>query len=264
MGFYNEPLISLQMENVFYNDDKLTISVKLYSMYNIYCNKSVAINLIIEDNIANKVYEYAGRVKNDILYVDISKNELRDLKENNMETLVKVKVFNTNGNIIAIETVKGRIWEENEFSAELNYNDDTLKLLITNKNDNINIFIIKEILINEIDEIQRYYSNLKVLFKSNKSISNIIDENSKINLVVSKKNYTSHDIEIINENYFYVYYKVENQDDIIEKILIDDVFLISIIEGKRYKNKIDKINKTKIYKSTYQVLRLKVKNYFSK
>lgn len=87
MDFYNKPLISPKMENVFYNDDKLTISVKLYSMYNIYCNKSVAINLIIEEYIANKVFEYGGSVKNDILYVDISKNELRDLKENNIETI---------------------------------------------------------------------------------------------------------------------------------------------------------------------------------
>lgn len=104
---------------------------------------------------------------------------------------------------------------------------------------------------------------MKVLFKSEKSICNIIDENSKFNLIVSKENYTSNGIEIINENYFYVYYKVENQDDIIEKILRGDVFLTSIIKGKRYKNKIDKINKAKIYKSTYEVLRLKTKNYFS-
>ncbi|MCC3866739.1 hypothetical protein [Terrisporobacter mayombei] len=79
MDFYNKPLISPQMENVFYNYDKLTISVKLYSMYNIYCNKNVLINLMIEDNTANKVYEYAGTVKNDILYVNISKNKLKDI-----------------------------------------------------------------------------------------------------------------------------------------------------------------------------------------
>lgn len=262
MDFYKNPLISPQIKNIFYNDDKLIISVKLYSMYNIFCNKSVLINLIIEDSISNKVYVYAGTVKKDILYVNISKNRLRDLKENIIESLIKVEVLNTNGNIIARETLKGILWRDSEFSTELNYNDDNFKLLIINNKDSVNLFITKKILINEIDEIQMYYSNLKVLFKSEKNIGNIIDESSRFNLIVGEKNYTSHGIKIINENYFYVYYRVENQDAIVEKILSDDVFLITIINGKRYKNKIEKINKNKIYKSTYEVMKLKVKNYF--
>lgn len=260
MDFYKKPLISPEIQNIFYDDDKLIISVKLYSMYNIYCNKTVLINLIIEDSISKQVYEYPGRVKKDILYVDISKNELRSLNEKFAESWIKVKVFNTNGSIISIEKVKGRLWGENEFSTELNYKDDTFKLFIINKKDSIAIFTIKEILINEIDEIQKYYTNLKVLFKSKKSISNIIDESSKFNLVVGKKNYVSHDIEILNENCFYVYYKAENKDYIVEKILSEDVFLITIIKGKKYKNKIEKVNK--VYKSTYEVMKLKAKNYF--
>ncbi|MPN14613.1 hypothetical protein SDC9_161940 [bioreactor metagenome] len=173
-----------------------------------------------------------------------------------------MEVLNTNGNIIARETLKGILWRDSEFSTELNYNDDNFKLLIINNKDSVNLFITKKILINEIDEIQMYYSNLKVLFKSEKNIGNIIDESSRFNLIVGEKNYTSHGIKIINENYFYVYYRVENQDAIVEKILSDDVFLITIINGKRYKNKIEKINKNKIYKSTYEVMKSKFKNYF--
>ena len=169
-------------------------------------------------------------------------------------------MFNTNGSIISIEKVKGRLWGENQFSTELNYEDDTFKLFIINNKDSVALFTIKEILINEIDEIQKYYTNLKVLFKSEKSMSNIIHENSKFNLVVGKKNYVSQEIEVLNENYFYVYYKVENKDYIVEKILSEDVFLITIINGKKYKNKIEKVNK--VYKSTYEVIKLKAKNYF--
>ncbi|HBI91075.1 MAG TPA: hypothetical protein DDY58_00810, partial [Terrisporobacter glycolicus] len=59
---------------------------------------------------------------------------------------------------------------------------------------------------------------------------------------------------------FYVYYKAENKDCIVEKILSEDVFLITIINGKKYKNKIEKVNK--VYKSTYEFIKLKAKNYF--
>ncbi|MCC3866738.1 hypothetical protein [Terrisporobacter mayombei] len=52
-------------------------------------------------------------------------------------------MFNTNGDIIDIETVKGRLWGENEFSTELNYNDYTLKLLIINNKDSVDFFVIK-------------------------------------------------------------------------------------------------------------------------
>lgn len=203
MEFYEITLISPQIENIIYNDDKLSIRVKLYSRYNIYCNKDVLTNLIIEDSISNKVYKYAGIVKKDTLYVNLSKKELRDLKENIIESLI-----------------------------------------------------------NEINQIQKYYSNLKIMFKSDKNMSKIIDENTKFNLTVGKNNYNSDRVEILNGNYFYVYYKLESQYDIVEKILRDDVFITTIFQEKKYKNKIEKVNKNKIYKSTYEVLKLKAKNYF--
>ena len=117
--------------------------------------------------------------------------------------------------------------------------------------------------ISKIDEIQKYFSNLKILFKSEKNISKFIDESSKCNLSINKTKYESNKIEIIDETSFYAYYTMENNNDIVEKILEKDVFITIIIQGKKYSNKIDEINKNKIYTSAYEVLRLKAKVFFS-
>lgn len=131
MGLLERPLISPQIENVFYKDDKLNISIKLYSTYNIYCNKNVVTNLIIENE--NKIYKHSGNITKDIFYCEISKNDLKLIKEDSGINLLQVEVSNTNGDIISREAIKGMLWQENELSSELNYDDDTLNLLISNK-----------------------------------------------------------------------------------------------------------------------------------
>ena len=106
------------------------------------------------------------------------------------------------------------MWTGDDFSTELNYNDDNFKILIKNKIDSVNFFIIKEIC---IDEITKDFNNLKVLFKRDKNMSKVIDENTKFNLLVGETYYNSDKVKILNENYFYVYFKMKNQDDIVEK-----------------------------------------------
>ncbi len=261
MGLLERPLISPQIENVFYKDDKLNISIKLYSTYNIYCNKNVVTNLIIENE--NKIYKHSGNITKDIFYCEISKNDLKLIKEDSGINLLQVEVSNTNGDIISREAIKGMLWQENELSSELNYDDDTLNLLISNKKNTVNLLITKDISINKIDEIQKYFSNLKILFKSEKSISEFMDENSKCNLSINNTEYKSNSIEIIDETSFYAYYIMENENHIVEKILENDVFTTTIIKGKNYRNKIDEINKGKIYRSAYEVFKLKAKGFFS-
>lgn len=71
LDLLERPLISPQIENVFYKDNKLNISIKLYSTYNIYCNKNVVTNLIIENE--NKIYKHSGNIIKDIFIVKSSK-----------------------------------------------------------------------------------------------------------------------------------------------------------------------------------------------
>lgn len=90
-----------------------------------------------------------------------------------------------------------------------------------------------------------------------------MDENSKCNLSINNTEYKSNSIEIIDETSFYAYYIMENENHIVEKILENDVFTTTIIKGKNYRNKIDEINKGKIYRSAYEVFKLKAKGFFS-